>query len=321
MNFAFLMDPLEKVIVEKDTTFLLMAGAHHKGHHIYFLPEGGTTLDNGHLRFHVQEVIPQFDKKTPFISKNNLALTADQIDVVLIRTDPPFDDVYLMQTWLLEHLPLRIPVINRPSGIRTVNEKLWAMRFTGLVPQTLVSRNRGDLLNFLKEEKDIVGKPTDGFGGQSVFRIKQGDLNAKVILETLSRNFTNEVILQKFIPESEKGDKRILLLNGDPLGAVLRVHAPDDHRNNFFSGGKPYPAQITPRDQEIIQRLKPELQRLGLYLVGIDILGDYLIEVNVTSPTCMQEMNRLYNLKLEEKVISFAENLIDQHKTKTKISQ
>jgi glutathione synthase len=178
-----------------------------------------------------------------------------------------------------------------------------------------VGQRREDLFSFLTEEKDIVVKPTDGFGGSSVFRVRAEDTNAKVILETVTHRFSRDVILQKYLPESEKGDKRILLWDGEILGAVLRMHAPDDHRNNFFAGGKPFPAQITSRDREIVQTLKPKLQKLGLYLVGIDVIGEYLIEVNVTSPTGIQEMNRLGQQTLEDKVIEFAERLVQQGKT------
>jgi len=209
----------------------------------------------------------------------------------------------------LDLLPPRIKIINTPSGIRTVNEKLWATQFASIIPPTLVGRNKQDMLNFIKKENEVVAKPTDGYGGQSIFYLKQGAVNINVTLETLTKNGARDIILQKFIPESRQGDKRILLLNGEPLGAVLRVHGQDDYRNNFFSGGKPEKTEITAREHEIISILKPELQKLGLYFVGIDIMGDYLIEVNVTSPTCLQEINNLSNLQLEDKVINFAEEL------------
>ena len=204
-------------------------------------------------------------------------------------------------------------VVNNPTGIRTVNEKIWATQFTNIIPSTLVGRHKQDLREFLARHKHIVAKPTDGFGGQSVFQIKEKDVNTNVIFETLTNMHTKDIILQQFIPESNDGDKRILLLNGDPLGAVLRVHSENDHRNNFFSGGKPQPADITERDQKIIDVLKPHLKKLGLYFVGIDIIGNYLVEVNVTSPTCLQEMNRLNGVELQHDVISFVEKSVDQN--------
>ena len=314
MNFIFLMDPLETVVMEKDTSFILMLGAHRRGHKIFYLGDGGITRKNGKFYFHVLEVVPQKMSARPFHVKKALVLTEKDADVFFVRSDPPFDQQYLFNTWLLDLLPKHISVINNPAGIRTVNEKIWATQFTSIIPKTLVGRHKNELLNFLKEEKDIVAKPTDGHGGQSVFRLKKGDTNTHVILETLTERWTKDIILQKFVPQSKIGDKRILLLNGEPLGAVLRVHAPDDHRNNFFAGGKAKPAVLTPHDRKIIEILKPKLRALGLYFVGIDIMGNDLIEVNVTSPTCLQEMNRLYRARLEEKVIALAEKLVDRLK-------
>ncbi len=310
MNYLFLMDPLNTVIMDKDTSFILMLNAHQRGHAIYFVPDGGITRINGKIRFHATAVTPQQTPGCPFIEHAPRTLSEDEVDIVFLRSDPPFDDQYLMNTWLLDLLPARVPVINRPSGVRTVNEKIWATQFTSVIPPTLVGRNRNDILDFLREQRNIVAKPTGGHGGRSVFHISNGGPNTNVILETLTADWQRDIIVQKYIPESAQGDKRILLLNGEPLGAVLRRHAKDDHRNNFFSGGKPLPADITKRDLEIISILKPYLQSLGLYFVGIDIIGDHLIEVNVTSPTCLQEMNRLYNVRLDEGVMDFCENLV-----------
>lgn len=309
MKFIFLMDPLESVKFDKDTTFILMVGAHNKGHEVFYVPKGGLTLKNGKVIFHTTKVIPQLVKHQPFVIDRPVILTDDEVDAVFVRTDPPFDHQYLMATWLLDRLPARIKVINSPVGIRTVNEKVWATQFTTLVPPTIVSSDKHDLLSFIKEEPDVIAKPTDGYGGQSVFHIHPGQGNTNVILETLTDRWSKEIIVQRYVPDSKDGDKRILLLNGEPLGAVLRKHSADDHRNNFFAGGKPLAAEITARDREIISVLKPELQKLGLYFVGIDIIGQYLIEVNVTSPTCLQEMNRLYDVTLENKVIEFVEKL------------
>ena len=312
------MDPLETVKIEKDTSFILMLGAYRRGHRVYYLPEGGMTLKDGKVYFRVVSVVPQDVVNCPFIKKEMQELSSDEVGAVFVRSDPPFDETYLMNTWLLERLPAKIPVINRPAGIRTVNEKLWATQFVSITPKTIVSRDKNDLTGFLKSEKDVIAKPTDGFGGASVFRVRKGDPNANVILETVSRRWTKDIILQKYIPAAQKGDKRILLLNGEPLGAVLRVHAKGEHRNNFFAGGTPAKTTITANDKKIIRILKPELKKLGLYFVGIDIIGRYLIEVNVTSPTCLREMNRLYNKNLEYPIIEFAKSLAVEYQRKKK---
>lgn len=311
------MDPLHTVIMEKDTSFLLMLGARRRGHKVFFLPDGGITRWNGRLDFHVVEVIPQRAAARPFIEKRALVLTQDNVHAVFIRSDPPFDEQYLLNTWLLDLLPAHIPVINRPSGIRTVNEKIWVTQFTQLVPPTLIARHRKDILAFLAKVNNAVAKPTGRHGGQSVFHIRRADRNTNVILETLTHDWQNDIIVQKFIPQSQAGDKRILLLDGEPLGAIRRMHAADDHRNNIFAGGRPLPAKITARDREIIAVLKPRLRPLGLHLVGIDVIGRYLIEVNVTSPTCLQEMNTFNKTRGEDKVLDFVEDWIAHEKNKS----
>ena len=313
MNYVFLMNPLSSVIIEKDTTFVLMLSAFKKGHKVFFLPSGGMVLKNGRMKFYVTEVVPQQVKGAPFIEKNQCCLSDDEVDVVFIRTDPPFNYEYLVNTWLLERSPSKVKIINKPSGVRAANEKIWATQFVSVIPPTLVGRQKSELLDFLSAENEIVAKPTDGFGGQQIFKIKNGDSNASVIFETLSQNYSRDIILQKYINESTMGDKRILLLNGEPLGAVLRVHCQSDHRNNIFSGGKVERSGIIDNDLRIIDAISSEIKRLGLYFVGIDIIGNYLIEINVTSPTCIQEIDRFNNDKLEDKVIEFSEKLTKEN--------
>jgi len=310
MNLLFVMDPLESVDVCKDTSFIFMVGAVRRGHRVYYVPAGGISLDRGQVLFDCLAVVPRQDASNPFERGSWTRLSHDQIQAVFVRSDPPFDDRYLMDTWLLDRLPPHIPVINAPHGLRTVNEKLWATQFLDLVPPTVVTGKRDLFHAFLAEHRQIVAKPTHGHGGMGVFFIQRGDSNAAVIFEMLTDHGRKEAILQPFVQEAQVGDKRILLLDGDPLGAVLRVHGEQDHRNNFFAGGKPNAAQITARDRQIIDTLRPHLRQLGLRFVGIDVIGDYLIEVNVTSPTCLQEMNNLYGQRLEERVIEHVEELV-----------
>jgi len=311
MNFLFLMDPLATVLPHKDTSLALMVGACERGHKVYFLPDGGMTRKGQRTIFNVVSLIPSFDAANTFSHQQQCVLTEDEVDVIMIRSDPPFDAEYLLNTWMLDLLPKRIKVINDPAGIRGANEKIWPTQFAGIMPPTCISRQRDDIQKFIAQQGDVVAKPTNGFGGQSVFHIRQGDSNKNVILETLTKYWTHEIVVQRFVPEAKKGDKRILLLNGEPLGAVMRIQAEDDHRNNFFTGGKPHAAQINDRDRVIIDHLKPHLRTAGIYFAGIDILGDYLTEVNVTSPTGLQEMNRLYNLKLHHQVIEFVEKMVN----------
>ncbi|MCB0132363.1 MAG: glutathione synthase [Caldilineaceae bacterium] len=308
MRYLFLMDPLSTVNIKKDTSFAFMEAAHERGHEVYYVPKGGIALDRGNVLFTATPAQPQRVAEQPYITGAPVRLTDADVDAVFIRPDPPFDDEYLMNTWLLDQATRRTLVINQPSGVRTVNEKLWATQFTDLIPRTLITRAKADYLDFLAREGDVIVKPTNGHGGKSVFRVRQGDLNANVVFETLSNMGQVEVVVQEYLSAAAEGDKRILLLNGDYLGAVLRVHGEDDHRNNFFAGGHAEEAVITPREREIIAALAPHLRKLGLWFVGIDIIGDRLVEVNVTSPTGIQEASAFAGERLADRVIDFVES-------------
>ncbi|MBV7335804.1 glutathione synthase [Chloroflexi bacterium TSY] len=310
MKFLFLMDPPHTVNIKKDTTFAFMEGAQKRGHNAFYVPKGGIVLNQGTVQFHATAVTAQRVPEEPLILGMETVLSAEEADAVFIRPDPPFDPEYLMNTWLLDHARDQIVVINDPNGVRTVNEKVWATQFTEIIPRTVVTRHKSDYLAFLKQEGEVIIKPTDGHGGTAVFRVRQGDSNANVTFEVLSQNGQVEVIIQEYLPDATVGDKRILLLNGELLGAVLRVHSADDHRNNFFAGGHPEATTVTEKERTIIETLKPHLQRLRLYFVGIDVIGERLVEVNVTSPTGIQEASHFANKRLDDKVIAFVENLV-----------
>lgn len=305
MNILFLMDPYEAINYLKDTSYILMKGAAERGHTVYYLPQGNITLNGDHALFDVEEL----EVNQPLSAKQTTTLHSDKVDAIFVRTEPPFDSQYVMDTLLLDRLPKHIKVVNSGYGIRDVNEKIFATQFTDITPSTLVSSQKKHLLDFIQQHGDVILKPTDGFGGEGIFKVSPTADNLSVILETLTQNFSKEIIAQPFIKDAEKGDKRILLLNGDPLGAVMRVHKKGEHRNNFFAGGHEEICEITKRDIDIVNQIKPFLIERGLFFVGIDIIGEYLIEINVTSPTCLQEMNRLYSLELHKEVIEALENL------------
>lgn len=309
MNFLFLIDPLETVVAEKDTSFMLMEAAHRRGHKIFYLPNGGMSSDRNNFSFRATPVVPQRKKALPFDVEPECLLPAEKVDVIFVRNDPPFNERYLVNTWILDRLPKRIVVVNRSSSIRTVNEKLWCTQFADLMPRTLISSHRAELDAFLREERTVVVKPTNGHGGRAIFILSEGDVNTSVTLETLTSKYTEEILMQAYIPEAQEGDKRVLLLNGEPLGAMLRLHGPDDHRNNLFTGATAKPSEITDADLKIVNVLKPHLKELGLYFVGIDILGGKLIEVNVTSPTCLQELVKFSGEAHDASVIEFVEGL------------
>jgi glutathione synthase len=305
MKILFLMKPYDGMNYTKDTSYILMKGAVERGHSVYYLPQGNITLKGTEALFDVEELAVE----EPLKKKQDITLHSNDIDAIFVRTDPPFDAQYIMDTLLLDRLPKHIKVVNSGHGIRDVNEKIFATQFTDITPTTLISSQRLHLTEFLQEHGTCILKPTDGFGGAGIFKVSPDSDNLSVILETLTENFSREIIAQAYVPAAEKGDKRILLLNGEPLGAVLRVHKKGEHRNNFFAGGTEEPTTITEHDLKIVERIKPYLIERGLFFVGIDIIGDSLIEINVTSPTCLQEMNRLYSKGLHQEVIEALENL------------
>ncbi|MCB1199897.1 MAG: glutathione synthase [Leptospiraceae bacterium] len=313
MKFVFLVDPLAGLKISKDTSYVLMLAAVERGHEAWVVFANSFVLRAGKLVLKAERVTPTDNKSEPFLFHEKRELKADEINAFLIRTDPPFDAKYLTHTWFLDYLPEEIPVINSTLGLRSVNEKIWAAQFNDVTPITEITCDLTDFQKFLQEHKKIAVKPANGFGGASVFLTEVEDKNANVIFETLSAQGKEYVILQKYLPAATEGDKRILLLDGEPLGAILRMHSETDHRNNFAAGGKALPAEITPRELEIIEKLKPYLNKLDLFFVGIDIIGETLIEVNVTSPTCLREMISAYGKRLDLQVIEAIE-----HRTQAK---
>ncbi len=297
MITVFLIDPLETLRLEKDTSWALMVAALRRGHTVYVAGEKDITLENGIVNFSVYELTLNKGLQT---RGPRTMISANNVNVVWIRWDPPFDDLYLANTWLLDHLPHHVSVLNHPTGIRTAQEKLWVTQFTTLTPPTTVTQSMDIYLSFLSTHQKVVLKPLHGHGAKGIFIVPKNDPNATVIFESMSEN--GPIILQAFVKAASEGDKRILLFDGQPLGAMLRIHLPGEYRNNLAAGGTAHPAQITARDQEIIHKIQPHLLRLGLRFVGIDILGDCLTEVNVTSPTCLQEINRFNNCVLEDPI-------------------
>ncbi len=318
MNFLYLIDPLETLHPKKDTSLALMAAATEKGHSVYWLTWRELSLVSGNLMFHAHEVkVKIAGEYAQAESGAARLLPAHEVDVFFIRTDPPFDLNYLTHMWLLEYLPSKTVILNEPAGLRTVNEKIFAARYRSIVPDTVITADKNLYREFLNRHGHIVAKPATGFGGSAVFLVRRGDSNAMVIFESLTRN-GEFVILQEYLPAAAQGDKRILLLGGEILGAVLRLHADEDHRNNFAAGGSAQPTEITPRDKEIISLIKDDLLKLGLHFVGIDIIGSSLVEINVTSPTCLREINTLTGKRHEFNVIDYVEELCKKRAEKNK---
>jgi len=307
MRFLFIMDPPERMNIKKDTTHLLMQGAQRRGHEVYYVAPHWVGLDNGKLDFRAQRVEPLDDPARPVRVLGEARFSGDQVDAVFLRTDPPFDDKYLLCTWLLDFMPDEKVVINRPSSVRDCNEKIWAARFPDLCPETRITAQIDDVQEMLDRHRRVILKPTDQFAGRGIFLFSQDDSNMSAAFDLLTDHGSTQVIAQQFVPQASEGDRRVLLLEGKPLGVVLRKAAEGEHRNNLAAGGSANPAELSDADRAIAARLEPELVRRGLDFVGIDILGDRLIEVNVTSPTCLRELSHFVGRPLEEEVIALAE--------------
>ncbi len=311
---GFLMDPLETVRVEHDSTFALMLECQRRGLEVRELRQRDVYFRGNQVRARMRTVTIERKPGAHFAVLRDAHAPLDELDVIFLRKDPPVDVEFLHATQLVG-LAKGPVFINNPGGLRAANEKLFALRFPDLVPETLIARDMKLLREFLEEQGgDAVAKPIDGFGGSGIFRLRIGDPNLASILETATRSGQDAIVLQRYLPEVVQGDKRIIVLDGEPIGAVNRVPQPADLRANMAVGGKAERGIITDRDREVCRRLQPELRRLGLHLVGLDMIGDWLTEVNVTSPTGLVEIDALSGLATEERIIDFALELLQARK-------
>jgi len=292
---GFLMDPLESVLVHHDTTFALMRSAQSRGHRLLSFGQEALFHEGGQVHARAREVEVFAEQGNHFRVVAEREVPLGVLDVLWMRKDPPVDVAFLHATQLVEATGGRAPVyVNSPSGLRNANEKLWALQFPELTPETLVSRDLAQLRAFIDEASDgAIVKPVDGYGGQGVVLLQRGDRNAPSVLEVLTARGRDWVVAQTYVPAAREGDKRILLLDGEPLGAINRIPLETENRANMAVGGQPVKSELTRRDREICARLAPALRREGLIFVGIDVIGDLLIEVNVTSPTGLAELARL----------------------------
>ena len=303
------MDPGETIIRDEDTTFALMLAAEAAGIEVHHALHSDLILE-GKTRFvHARPVALSLDEARPpaLLLESERRLLSD-FDALFIRKDPPFNEDYLWLSLLLSGIPEgeKPFVINRPMGLRNANEKLYATHFSEVTPRTLVTGRKDEILRFLEGEGGAaVIKPIDGHGGEGVFKLDSSDPNKNAIIEALTRNERRQVMVQEFLPAVKEGDKRILLIGGEPLGAILRVPRSDDLRSNIHVGGSVVRATIDEADARIIEAVRERLGAEGLYFVGLDVIGGRLTEVNVTSPTGIQQMSRLDGVDYSARVIEW----------------
>ncbi|MGD9801876.1 MAG: glutathione synthase [Hyphomicrobiaceae bacterium] len=290
LRIACQMDPIDRIDIKGDSTFALLLEAQRRGHELFYYVPQHLALDGKHLvaRGHTLAVEDKDGDHYRLSDPRRVDLA--EWDVVLLRQDPPFDMAYITTTHLLERIHPKTLVVNDPAHVRNAPEKVWVLEFQDLMPPTMVTRNLDDVRDFQTVHKDIIIKPLYGNGGASVFRVQPGDANLNSLVELFQTVFREPFMVQQYRPEVRAGDKRIILVDGELAGAINRVPADGETRSNMHVGGKATPTELTLRDKEICARLGPHLKARGLVFVGIDVIGPYLTEINVTSPTGIRQV-------------------------------
>jgi glutathione synthase len=302
LSVAIQMDPIETVNIDADSTFVLALEAQKRGHSLFhYLPQH-LTFRQGVVSAWAKPLDVRREHGNHFSLGAGHQLDLTTVDVVLMRQDPPFDMAYITATHLLEHIHPKTLVVNDPVEVRNAPEKLLVTHFPDLMPPTLITADHRQILEFRAEHGSIILKPLFGNGGAGVFHVKPDDENLNSLLELFTQLYREPIMVQRYLPEVRQGDKRIILIDGEAAGALNRVPAAGEARSNMHVGGRPERSTLTKREQEICAAIGPTLKERGLIFVGIDVIGDYLTEINVTSPTGLQEINRFDGVTLEARV-------------------
>jgi glutathione synthase len=292
IKLGIVMDPIAHINIKKDSSFAMLLEAQRRGYELHYMEMADLYLNNGEARARTRllSVEQNYDKWYEFGSEQDIALA--DLNAVLMRKDPPFDTEFIYATYILERAEEKgTLIVNKPQSLRDCNEKLFTAWFADLTPETLVTRNKAQLKAFWQQHGDIIMKPLDGMGGASIFRVKQDDPNIGVIAETLTELGTRYCMAQNYLPAIKDGDKRVLVVDGEPVPYCLaRIPQGGETRGNLAAGGRGEPRPLTESDWEIARRVGPTLKAKGLIFVGLDIIGDRLTEINVTSPTCIREI-------------------------------
>ena len=309
IRLGVVMDPIGAIKYAKDSTLAMLLEAQSRGWQLEYLQLEDLSLQDGRAFGQMRSLHVRADANDWYSLEEPRRASLAELDVILMRKDPPFDMEYIYSTYLLEAAEAEgVLVVNRPASIRNANEKLFAARFPDCMPPSLVTRHAGELRDFLSEHGDIILKPLGEMGGASIFRVRKDDPNTNVIIETLTHDGARYTMAQRFVPEISAGDKRILLVDGEvvPYG-LARIPAKGETRGNLAAGGRGEGVELTTRDLEICAKVGPVCKELGLMFVGIDVIGDYLTEINSTSPTCIRELDDLYNLNISAQLMDVIE--------------
>lgn len=315
IKFGIVMDPIANINIKKDTSFAMLLEAQARGWELHYMQLNDLYLRNGRAYARTQTLTVQRDAQKWFEFTAEQDLPLDALNVIMMRKDPPFDQEYVYATHLLEQAEsLGTYVINKPQSLRDANEKLFTAWFPQCCADTLVAREPRLFRNFLREHGEIILKPLDGMGGTSIFYLRDDDPNLSVILETMTQYNTRYIMAQKYLPEIKDGDKRILLVNGEAIPyALARIPAHGETRGNLAAGGSGEGRELTPRDKWIAEQVGPTLREKGLVFVGIDVIGDYLTEINVTSPTCVQELDKQFGLNISGLLMDHIARTLQDH--------
>ena len=312
IKLGIVMDPISQVKVAKDSSMAMMLEAQKRGYEIYYMEMQDLYLDQGQARANTQRVKVFDDSNHWYELYEQQDMALSDLDAILMRKDPPFDTEFIYATYMLERAEVEgTLIVNKPQSLRDCNEKLFTAWFADLTPRTLVTRNDKQVRAFHQELKDIIIKPLDGMGGSSIFRIKENDANVGVIIETLTNHGQQYAMVQEYMPEIVDGDKRILIVNGEPMPYCLaRNPAQGETRGNLAAGGRGVARPLSPSDKLIAETIAPELKKRGLYFVGLDVIGDKVTEINVTSPTCIREIEAAYPINISGKLMDAIEENI-----------
>ena len=310
MKFGIVMDPIESIAFKKDSSLAILLKAQERGHELIYMEPDSLFLTEKGPYAKVYDVLVKDDPNDWFSLENERITPLEELDLIIMRQDPPFDSSYIYNTYVLDQAETRgVKVVNKPSSLRDCNEKVFATEFPQCCTPFLVSSDEDLLREFINTHGDTVIKPLDGMGGSSIFRLKKGDSNIGVILETITNHFETKVMIQRYIKEIKDGDKRILLVDGNHFGAAIsRVPAKGELRGNLAVGATAIASSLTEKDIWICEQVAPMLREKELTLVGLDVIGDYLTEINVTSPTCFREYKELCDIDVADKLLKVLES-------------
>ncbi|MBL4794979.1 MAG: glutathione synthase [Pseudomonadales bacterium] len=314
IKLGIVMDPIESINYKKDSSLAMLLEAQNRGWPIYYMEQKDLFIENGKAYAHCRSLIPKNDPNEWYSFQESSTIELSELDVILMRKDPPFDIQYIYTTYMLELAEIEgTLIINKPQSLRDFNEKLFTARFPECCPPTLVTANKNQLTEFVRKHEDTIFKPLHGMGGMSIFRVKDKDPNLSVIIETLTENGATPIMAQTFIPEINQGDKRILLVDGEPIPYCLaRVPEKGETRGNLAAGGTGRAQELSERDLWICKQIAPTLKAKGLIWVGLDVIGDFITEINITSPTCIREIDAAYGINISATLMDCIEDKLRQ---------